>query len=394
VLAVVAPGQGSQVPGFLTPWLELPNFEDRMKWLGTVAGIDLIAHGTTSDEDTIRDTAVAQPLIVSAGMVSLLSLFPHPGEAYAKVAVGAGHSVGEITAAAAANVISAEQAMVLVRERGNAMAAASAVTPTGMSAVLGGDRDEVIAKLAQHGLTAANENGAGQIVAAGTLEQLAALETDPPAGARVRPLSVAGAFHTKHMAPAVGVLAQHAKAISTHDARSRLLSNADGTVVQDGREVLKRLVTQVSNPVRWDLCMQTMLDLGVTGLIELPPAGTLVGLAKRAMPGVECVSLKTPDDMPAALDLIARHGTETAVTDSPTWRLVVAPFKGIIEFNVSEEPGTVLDGKTKVATIRTLRDEYEVEAPHGGTIVEWLVTDGDPVNPGQPLLRLHPKAGS
>ena len=394
MLAVVAPGQGSQIPGFLTPWLELPNFEDRMKWLGTVAGIDLIAHGTTSDEDTIRDTAVAQPLIVSAGMVSLLSLFPHPGEAYAKVAVGAGHSVGEITAAAAANVISAEQAMVLVRERGDAMAAASAVTPTGMSAVLGGDRDEVIAKLAQHGLTAANENGAGQIVAAGTLEQLAALETDPPAGARVRPLSVAGAFHTKHMAPAVGVLAQHAKAISTHDARSRLLSNADGTVVQDGREVLKRLVTQVSNPVRWDLCMQTMLDLGVTGLIELPPAGTLVGLAKRAMPGVECVSLKTPDDMPAALDLIARHGTETAVTDSPTWRLVVAPFKGIIEFNVSEEPGTVLDGKTKVATIRTLRDEYEVEAPHGGTIVEWLVTDGDPVNPGQPLLRLHPKAGS
>lgn len=394
MLAVVAPGQGSQVPGFLTPWLELPHFEDRMKWLGTVAGIDLIAHGTTSDEDTIRDTAVAQPLIVSAGMVSLLSLFPHPGEAFAKVAVGAGHSVGEITAAAAAHVISAEQAMVLVRERGNAMAAASAVTPTGMSAVLGGDRDEVIAKLAQHGLTAANENGAGQIVAAGTLEQLAALETDPPTGARVRPLSVAGAFHTSHMAPAVGVLAQHAKAISTHDARLRILSNADGTMVQDGREVLKRLVTQVSNPVRWDLCMNTMLDLGVTGLIELPPAGTLVGLAKRAMPGVECVSLKTPDDLPAALDLIARHGTETAVTDSPTWRLVVAPFKGTIEFNVSEAPGTVLDGKTKVATIRTLRDEYEVEAPHGGTIVEWLVTDGDPVNPGQPLLRLHPKAGS
>ena len=394
MLAVVAPGQGSQVPGFLTPWLELPHFEDRMKWLGTVAGIDLIAHGTTSDEDTIRDTAVAQPLIVSAGMVSLLNLFPHPGEAFSKVAVGAGHSVGEITAAAAAHVISAEQAMVLVRERGNAMAAASAVTPTGMSAVLGGERDEVIAKLAQHGLTPANENGAGQIVAAGTLEQLAALETDPPAAARVRPLSVAGAFHTKHMAPAVGLLAQHAKAISTHDARLRILSNADGTVVQDGREVLKRLVTQVSNPVRWDLCMQTMLDLGVTGLIELPPAGTLVGLAKRAMPGVECVSLKTPEDMPAALDLIARHGTETAVTDSPTWRLIVAPFKGTIEFNVSDAPGTVLDGKTRVATIRTLRDEYEVEAPHGGTIVEWLVTDGDPVNPGQPLLRLHPKAGS
>ncbi len=394
MLAVVAPGQGSQVPGFLTPWLELPNFEDRLRWLGTVAGVDLVAHGTTSDEDTIRNTAIAQPLIVGVGLVSLLSLFPNPGEAFAKVAVGAGHSVGEITAAVAAHVISGEQAMVFVRERGIAMAAASAVTPTGMSAVLGGERDEVIAKLAQHGLTAANENGAGQIVAAGTFEQLTALEADPPAGARVRALSVAGAFHTKHMAPAVGLLAQHAKAISTHDPRIPVLSNTDGTVVQDGREFLKRLVTQVSNPVRWDLCMQTMLDLGVTGLIELPPAGTLVGLAKRAMPGVETVSLKTPDDLPAALDLVARHGTETAVTDSPTWRLVVAPFKGTIEFNVSEDLGTELSARTKVATIRTLRDEYPVEAPHGGTIVEWLVTDGDPVNPGQPLLRLHPKAGS
>lgn len=394
MLAIVAPGQGSQVPGFLTPWLEIPHFEERLRWLGTVAGIDLVAHGTTSDEDTIRDTAVAQPLIVGAGMVSLLSLFPHPGEAFSKVAVGAGHSVGEITAAAAAHVISAEQAMVFVRERGNAMAAAAAVTKTSMAAVLGGDRDEVIACLAKHGLTPANENGSGQIVAAGTVEQLAALETDPPAGARVRPLSVAGAFHTSHMAPAVGVLAGHAKAISTHDTRLPLLSNQDGTIVHDGREVLKRLVTQVSNPVRWDLCMQSMLDLGVTGLIELPPAGTLVGLAKRAMPGVETLALKTPDDLDAARDLIARHAAPTSVTDTPTWRLVVAPFKGIIEFNVSEEPGTVLDDKTKVATIRTLRDEYPVEAPHGGTIVEWLVTDGDPVNPGQPLLRLHPRAGA
>ena len=394
MLAIVAPGQGSQVPGFLTPWLELPHFEDRMRWLGTVAGIDLIKHGTESDEATIKDTAVAQPLIVASGMVSLLSLFPHPGEAFSKVGIGAGHSVGEITAAAAAHVITAEQAMVFVRERGNAMAAASAVMPTGMAAVLGGERADVIAALTKHGLTAANENGGGQIVAAGTLEQLAALEADPPAGSRVRPLSVAGAFHTQHMAPAVGILAQHAKAISTHDARSRLLSNADGTVIHDGREVLKRLVSQVSNPVRWDLCMQTMLDLGVTGLIELPPAGTLVGLAKRAMPGVETLALKTPDDIPAALDLVARHGTANSENDSPTWRLVVAPFKGTIEFNVSEEPGTVLANNTKVATIRTLRDEYEVVAPHGGSIVEWLVTDGDPVNPGQPLLRLHPRAGA
>ena len=394
MLAIVAPGQGSQVPGFLTPWLELPHFEDRMRWLGTVAGIDLVKHGTESDEETIKDTAVAQPLIVSSGLVSLLSLFPHPGEAFSKVGIGAGHSVGEITAAAAAHVITAEQAMVFVRERGNAMAKAAAATPTSMSAVLGGDRDEVIAKLAQHGLTAANENGAGQIVAAGTLAQLEALAGDPPAGARIRPLTVAGAFHTTHMAPAVNVLAQHAKAISTHDARIQILSNQDGTVVHSGREVLKRLVTQVSNPVRWDLCMQTMLDLGVTGLIELPPAGTLVGLAKRAMPNVECVSLKTPDDIPAALDLVSRHSVSNDQSTAPTWRLVVAPFKGTIEFNVGEEPGTELAPNTKVATIRTLRDEYEVIAPHGGSIVEWLVTDGDPVNPGQPLLRLHPQAGA
>lgn len=393
MLAIVAPGQGSQVPGFLTPWLETPNFEDRMRWLGTVAGIDLVKHGTESDEETIKDTAIAQPLIVASGMVSLLSLFPHPGEAFSKVGVGAGHSVGEVTAAAAAHVMNAEQAMVFVRERGIAMAASAQVEPTGMAAVLGGDRDVVIAKLEQHGLTAANENGGGQIVAAGTIAQLAALELDPPEGARIRPLTVAGAFHTKHMIPAAQILGRHAKAISTHDARSRLLSNVDGAVLHDGREVLKRLVNQVSNPVRWDLCMQAMLDLGVTGMLELPPAGTLVGLAKRAMPEVETLALKTPADLPAAIDFVARHGTSSSENDSPTWRLVVAPYKGIIEFNVSEEPGTVLTNNSKVATIRTLRDEYEVVAPHGGSIVEWLVTDGDPVNPGQPLLRLHPRAG-
>jgi [acyl-carrier-protein] S-malonyltransferase len=394
VLAIVAPGQGSQTPGFLTPWLELPNFEDRMRWLGTVAGIDLVEHGTNSDEETIKDTAIAQPLIVASGLVSLLSLFPNPGESFSKVAVGAGHSVGEITAAAAAHVISAEQAMVFVRERGKAMAADAGLAATGMSAVLGGDRADVIACLEKHGLTAANENGGGQIVAAGTMEQLAALEADPPAGARIRPLTVAGAFHTKHMARATGVLGQHAKAISVHDARTRLLSNADGAMMHEGRSVLKRLVTQVSNPVRWDLCMQAMLDLGVTAMIELPPAGTLVGLAKRVMPDVETLALKTPADLPAALDLVARHSSQSQDSDKPTWRLVVAPFKGIIEFNVSEEPGTVLENNTKIATIRTLRDEYEVNAPHGGSIVEWLVTDGDPVNPGQPLLRLHPRAGA
>ena len=391
MLAVVAPGQGSQTPGFLLPWLEVEGFADRLRWLSTVSGVDLLTHGTESDAETIRDTAVAQPLLVGAGLVSLLSLFPHPAEAYAKVAAGAGHSVGEVTASVGAGVLTAEQAMVFVRERGNAMAAASAVTATGMTAVLGGERDDVVAKAEAHGLTAANQNGAGQIVVAGTLEQLAAFAADPPEKARLRPLQVAGAFHTRHMAPAVAVLAQHARSIYVHSARLNLLSNADGTVVQSGREVLTRLVTQVSSPVRWDLCMQTMADVGITGLIELPPAGTLTGLAKRALPGVETLALNTPDDLPAAWDLIERHATPTSLSDSPTWRLLVAPTKGVFRRDSIAESGESVAVGAAVGSIVNLRDEQAVVALHAGTIVEWLVEDGDPVSPGQPIVRLHPE---
>ena len=394
MLVIVCPGQGSQTPGFLAPWLELPGFRDRMDWLSAVAGMDLVAHGTTSDADTIRDTAVAQPLIVASGLVSLLALFPHPADAYGSVAGGAGHSVGEITAAAAAGVLSAEQAMVFVRERGKAMAQASAVTPTGMSAVLGGDTDEVSAAIERHGLTAANRNGAGQLVAAGTLDQLAALKEDPPAKARVMPLQVAGAFHTHHMAPAVDVLAGYARAISTHDPRTLLLSNADGTVVHDGREVLARLVAQVSRPVRWDLCQQTFAELGVTALIEIPPAGTLAGLAKRALPGVEILALRTPDDLDAARDLVERHGVRSAVDASPTWRLVVSPAKGTVAVVDGADPGKEVAAGATVARVDGLRDGHDVRAPHGGTVVEWLVEDGDPVSPGQPLLRLHPSGSA
>lgn len=372
--------------------MEVPGFEDRLRWLSTVAGVDLVRHGTESDADTIRDTAVAQPLLVGAGLVSILSLFPHPAEAYSKVAAAAGHSVGEITAAVGAGVLTAEQAMVFVRERGDAMAAAAAVTPTGMTAVLGGDRDEVVAAAERHGLTAANENGAGQLVVAGTLEQLAAFAADPPAKVRLRPLQVAGAFHTRHMAPAVEVLARHARSIYVHSARLRLLSNADGTVVHSGRDVLTRLVTQVSSPVRWDLCMQTMADLGVTALLELPPAGTLTGLARRAMPGIETLALNTPDDLPAAWDLIERHATLTSMSQAPTWRLLVAPTKGIFKLTVSAEAGDRLVAGAPVGSIVNLRDEQPVLALHGGTVVEWLVEDGDPVSPGQPIVRLHPEA--
>ncbi|MGN6599612.1 MAG: acyltransferase domain-containing protein [Actinomycetales bacterium] len=390
MLVVVAPGQGAQTPGFLTPWLELPGFADRLHWLSAVAGIDLVEHGTTSDAETIRDTAVAQPLLVASAMVSALALFPHPADAFRSIGAIAGHSVGEIAAAAGARVISAEQAMVFVRERGKAMAEASRRTPTGMTAVLGGDADDVLAALERHGLTPANINGAGQVVAAGTLEQLEALKSDPPAKARLIPLQVAGAFHTQHMASAVEVLGKLARAISVHDPRTRLLSNADGSVVHDGRDVLRRLVTQVSSPVRWDLCMQSMQDLGVTAVIEMPPAGTLTGLIKRALPGVETLALKTPDDLDAARDLIARHGSASPMDDSPTWRLLVAPASGTFVSD-GAPVGSALEPGSRVGAVRTRRDDRDVLAPHGGTVVEWLVEDGDPVAPGQPLVRLHPE---
>lgn len=315
MLAIVCPGQGSQTPGFLTPWLELPAFRDRLEALSDVAGLDLVAHGTTSDADTIKDTAVAQPLIVAAGLASVPTLF-RDTEPATLVEVAAGHSVGEITAAAFAGVLADADALAFVRERGRGMAAASAVTPTGMSAVLGGDPDDVAATLERHGLTAANANGAGQVVAAGTLEQLAALTADPPAKARVIPLQVAGAFHTVHMAPAVEALRQQASGITTGDPSVALVSNADGAVLRGGDEVLSRLVNQVSNPVRWDLCMDTIAEMGVTGLIELPPAGTLVGLAKRGLKGVETLALKTPDDLEAAQRMLREHGGQPAGSPS------------------------------------------------------------------------------
>ena len=392
MLVIVAPGQGAQTPGFLNPWLDVPGVRERLDWLSAVSGIDLVRHGTESDADTIRDTAIAQPLIVGAGLVTLLSLFPHPAHAFSRIGAGAGHSVGEITAAVGAGVITAEQAMVFVRERGRGMAAASALQPTGMSAVLGGDPEVVVAAATAAGLTCANMNGAGQIVVAGTMAQLAAFADQPPEGARVRPLEVAGAFHTEHMSPAVDHLRRLARAISTHDPRLTLLSNADGQVVHDGREVLSRLVRQVSQPVRWDLCMQTMSDLGVTALIEIPPAGTLVGLAKRALPGVVTCALKSPDDLQTAWALIEEHGTISPLASAPTWRLLIAPVKGTFRQTTAAQVGDTLEAGSEVGFVETLRDRTPVLAPHGGVVVEWLATHGDPVSPGQPLVRLHPNA--
>ncbi|WP_203335870.1 ACP S-malonyltransferase [Nocardioides limicola] len=316
MLIVVAPGQGSQTPGFVAPWLEDPTFATRFEWLSSVAGIDLTHAGTKADADEIRATDIAQPLLVATGLVAALALFPRPSEAFGQVGAVAGHSVGELAAAAGAGAITAEQAMVLVRERGRAMAQASAAADTSMTAVLGGDREAVLASLAAFGLTPANDNGPGQIVAAGTIEQLAAFAADPPAGARLRPLQVAGAFHTTHMQSAVAHVAALAAAVSTHTPRTRFISNRDGQVVTDGAEVLDRIVGQIAGPVRWDLCLASMRDLGVTGLLELPPAGTLTGIAKRYFRGaeqpVETFSLNTPDQLDEAREFVARHAAPAA----------------------------------------------------------------------------------
>ena len=393
VLAIVAPGQGAQTPGFLAPWLEEPRFADRLNWLSTVAGIDLTHYGTQADAETIRDTAIAQPLLVAAGLLSALELFPQPADGFRRTGVAAGHSVGEITAAAAVGVLSAEQAMVFVRERGAQMAAASAVRPTSMMAVIGGDPDEVQAAIAAAGLTAANNNGSGQVVAAGTVEQLADLQANPPAKARLIQLSVAGAFHTVHMQPAVAHLDRLSRAITTHDPRTRLLSNADGQVVQSGREYLARLVKQVANPVRWDLCLATMAEIGVTGVLELPPAGTLTGIAKRNLKGVELFSLNTPDQLAEAQDFVARHGDAgwaNPLASTPSWRMLVSPIKGEFAKATGIETGQVITAGTVIGTAANLRDSVEVRATHDGTVTEWLVEDGDPVAPGQPLIRLYP----
>jgi len=302
VLVLVAPGQGAQTPGFLTPWLELPGAADRVAAWSDAIGLDLAHYGTKADAEEIRDTAVAQPLLVAAGILSAAALGAvTPGAV-------AGHSVGEITAASFAGILDDTAALTLVRKRGLAMADAAAITETGMSALLGGDPEVSVAHLEKLGLTPANVNGAGQIVAAGTLEQLAVLNEDKPEGVRkVVPLKVAGAFHTHHMAPAVDALAKAAAELAPADPEFTYVSNKDGQTVATGAEVLQRLVGQVANPVRWDLCMETFKELGATALIEVCPGGTLVGLAKRALPGVKTLALKTPDDLDAARELIAEH---------------------------------------------------------------------------------------
>jgi [acyl-carrier-protein] S-malonyltransferase len=300
VLAIIAPGQGSQTPGMLTSWIQDSDAKDLLTQWSDAIDLDLIHLGTSADAQEITETENAQPLIVAAGLLSARAL-----GAAGKYACVAGHSVGEITAAAIAGVFSPLDAMKLVRRRGIEMAKAASITPAGMAAVLGGDREIVLRAITDLGLVAANDNGGGHIVAAGDLDALAQLA---PEGARVRPLAVAGAFHTSYMQPAVEPMRELAATMQVNDPAVALLSNKDGGVVSSGREVLDRIVNQIANPVRWDLCMQSLLAQGVTGVAELAPAGTLVGLIKRATPSIAQFALKSGADLELASEFMAQHG--------------------------------------------------------------------------------------
>lgn len=309
MIAILAPGQGAQKPGMLASWVSDPDSAELLHSFSEAAGMDLAHLGTEADADAIADTAVTQPLLVASALLAAARLeaaTTWPGELLV-----AGHSVGELAAAAVAGVIAPEQAVALAAVRGKEMAAACAEEPTSMAAVLGGDEDAVLARLDELDLEPANRNGSGQIVAAGRADDIDRLADTPPDGARVRPLAVAGAFHTRFMAPAEkalgGWVAEHRNELAPADPRYPLLSDADGGVVTDGGEMLDRLVAQVTKSVRWDACMATMADRGVVAAVELAPGGTLTGMVKRANKGTATVGITTPDDVAEAVDLIGEH---------------------------------------------------------------------------------------
>ncbi len=280
----------------LAPWLELPGAADQIAAWSQISGLDLAQLGTTASAEEITDTAVTQPLVVAATLLANAELVKR-GVLADKKTVVAGHSVGEIAAYAIAGVISADDAVKLAAVRGSEMAKACAVEPTGMSAVLGGDEAEVLEALARLDLIPANRNAAGQIVAAGAIAALEKLAEDPPAKARVRQLATAGAFHTHFMASALDGYAAAAAEVATSEPTTTLLSNADGQPVTSAADAMDKLVAQLTRPVRWDLCTETMRQLAVEAIVEFPPAGTLTGIAKRELRGVATRAVKTPADL-------------------------------------------------------------------------------------------------
>jgi [acyl-carrier-protein] S-malonyltransferase len=388
VIAVFAPGQGAQTPGMLAPWLELPGAPEQVAAFSEVTGLDIARLGTTATADEIKDTAVTQPLLVATGIIAGTQLGVMSARSTGEEQVVAGHSVGELTAAAVSGALSPAEAVAFAARRGAEMAAACALTPTGMSAVLGGDPDEVVAALEAAGLTAANRNGAGQIVAAGALDALEKLAAEPPAGTRVRPLAVAGAFHTHYMAPAAEALTAYADTLEVADPRPILLSNADGAAVITGRDLINRLVRQVTLPVRWDLCLRTCADLGVSAAIELAPGGVLAGIAKRELPGVELVAVKSPDDLDKARALVASRPQHGQGEHVPEFRIVVTPAKGVFTRADAVDEGQVIARGARIGTVRTNREEHPILTTEAGVLTEWLRHDGDIVAAGLPVARL------
>ena len=299
---MLAPGQGSQTPGMLASWLELPGAADRISTWSQASGLDLATLGTTATAEEITDTAVTQPLVVAATLLAWEELTKR-GLLAGRDFIAAGHSVGEIAAYAIAGVISSDDAVALAATRGAEMAKACATEPTGMSAVLGGDETEVLSRLEALDLVPANRNAAGQIVAAGSLTALSKLAEDPPEKARVRALATAGAFHTHYMAAATDGYAAAADGISTAEPTATLLSNADGRPVASAADAMSKLVAQLTRPVRWDLCTETLRQSNVTAIVEFPPAGTLAGIAKRELKGVPTKAVKTPADLDGLSEL-------------------------------------------------------------------------------------------
>ncbi|MEE4023274.1 ACP S-malonyltransferase [Gordonia sp. PKS22-38] len=301
MLTMLAPGQGSQTPGMLTTWLELAGARDQLATWSKLTRLDLERLGTTATAEEITDTAVTQPLVVASALLAFDEL--HKRSELPADAIVAGHSVGELAAAAITGVISADEAVSLAAIRGAEMAKACALEPTTMAAVLGGDEAEVLARLDELDLVPANRNAAGQIVAAGKVAAIEELIANPPAKARIRKLAVAGAFHTRFMAPAQDAVAEAAANIVPAEPARTLLSNSDGRPVTSGADALNKLVAQVTQPVRWDLCSAYMREQATTAIVELPPAGTLAGIAKRELKGTPTLALKDPDGLDAITEL-------------------------------------------------------------------------------------------
>lgn len=379
MLALLCPGQGAQSAGFLTPWLRAYDVRPRLDELSESAGFDLYAAGTDASYDVV-DTATAQPLLVAAGIVTAELI----GELSPETVL-VGHSVGELTAAAVAGAITPTDAVRIAAQRGAAMKRACVDADGGMTALLGGDAAEVLQAIDDAGCVAANVNGAGQVVAAGPRAALEQLSISPPAGARLRALGVAGPFHTEWMAPAADDLTAAMRGVSASAQHRGIVSNLDGAMLTDGRLLTQRIVSQLTAPVRFDLCLQTLRGLGLTAVVELAPGGVLAGIARRELPGVDVVALRTPDDVEAARALVhAQHPAgEHLHTD---WRVVVAPARGT--FHPVAQVDLTDGGRLGVVTNRSGDVEVTTESS-SSVVVEWLATDGDPVAAGQPLARVH-----